>query len=511
MQKSIIYCRVSSERQKIEGHGLDSQEHRCREFAMQKGYVVEAVFRDSFSGGGDFTKRPAMSQLLDYMDSKPFNSYVVIFDDLKRLARDTEQYIKLKKALSLRRAIVECPNFVFSDSPEGQYVETIMAATAQLEREQNRRQVMQKMKARLELGYWVFPDLPEGYEFKKDPVHGKIPVIIPEKAKIMKEALEGYASGRFMEQEDVRKFLEKKDIQNGKPVYLEYVKRTLNRIFYAGYIEYPNWEVSRRQAKHEPIIDLPTYNKIQEKLNATTTTHTKNILNEDFPLRGFVMCYACLQPITAGWSTGRNGKFPYYRCKTKKCEELGKSIKKQDIEKEFSDIIGKVKPSSGILNLTRAIVADVWKKKEGEIGNEIRSVENDLTKLEGERQRFIQLLARANDEKVVFAYEEHLGKLMEKEVVLKTSLMSLRKHGPNIETALDIVFDFLKNPLKQWEKGDIHTKKLVLKLVFEQNLVYNRKGGFETAILSLPLRVFTLPEAQKSTLVEMGGIEPPCR
>ena len=149
MQKAIIYCRVSSERQKTEGHGLDSQEHRCRELASQKGYEVERVFKDSFSGGGDYTKRPAMSELLAYMDGKPYNSYVVIFDDLKRLARDTEQYIKLKRALELRRAVVECPNFVFTASPEGQYVETIMAATAQLEREQNRRQVMQKMKARL--------------------------------------------------------------------------------------------------------------------------------------------------------------------------------------------------------------------------------------------------------------------------------------------------------------------------------------------------------------------------
>src|SRR3990167_8274326 len=225
MQKAIIYCRVSSERQKTEGHGLDSQEHRCRELASQKGYEVERVFRDSFSGGGDYTKRPAMSELLAHMDCKPYNSYVVIFDDLKRLARDTEQYIKLKRALELRRAVVECPNFVFTASPEGQYVETIMAATAQLEREQNRRQVMQKMKARLELGYWTFPDMPTGYVFKRDPVHGMLPVIVPKVAEIIKEALEGFASGRFQEQEDVRRFLAERDAREGKPVYLSWVKR----------------------------------------------------------------------------------------------------------------------------------------------------------------------------------------------------------------------------------------------------------------------------------------------
>ncbi|MDQ5953136.1 MAG: site-specific recombinase, partial [Patescibacteria group bacterium] len=487
-QKSIIYCRVSSERQKTEGHGLDSQEHRCRELAKQKGYEVEKVFRDSFSGGGDFTKRPAMSEMLSFMDSKPYNSYVVIFDDLKRLARDTEQYLKLKRALELRRAIVECPNFVFSNSPEGQYVETIMAATAQLEREQNRRQVMQKMKARLELGYWCFPDLPAGYEFKKDPLHGKLPVFIPKTSEIIKEALEGYASGRFIEQEDVRCFLEEKRILNGKQVYLGYVSRILTNIFYAGYIEYGPWEVSKRQAKHEPLIDLATFGKIQERLNSKTRTHIRNVLNEDFPLRSFVLCSSCKKSDTASWSRARNGKMhPYYRCKTKGCPEQNKSIRKEKIEKEFEAILKKIKPSSEVLNLTRAIVADVWKKKETEGLTRKRDIEKDIEKVESEKARFMKLITRATNESVVTAYEEQISSLTEKSLVLKDSLMSFDKHRPNIETALEIVFDFLKDPLKQWQKGNIHTQKLILRLVFEENLRYNRKSGFETAILSLPL------------------------
>ena len=89
--------------------------------------------------------------------------------------------------------------------------------------------------------------------------------------------------------------------------------------------------------------------------------------------------------------------------------------------------------------------------------------------------------------------------------VLKNSIMSFQQHQPNIETALGIVFDFLENPLKRWENGDIRTKKLVLSLVFEQKLVYSRKSGFETAFLSLPLRVFTFPESQNELVVEMSG------
>ncbi len=505
MQKALIYARVSSERQKNEGHGLESQEHRCREYASSKGYEVEKVFRDSFSGGGDYTKRPAMTELLAYMDAKPYNSYMVIFDDLKRLARDTEQYIKLKRALELRRAVVECPNFVFTASPEGQYVETIMAATAQLEREQNRRQVMQKMKARLELGYWTFPDMPTGYVFKRDPVHGMLPALVPKVAEIIKEALEGFASGRFQEQEDVRRFLEAKDAREGKPVHLSFVKRLLTKIFYAGYIDYPDWEVSRRLAKHEGIIDLATFERIQERLSGRTTTHKKNFLSEDFPLRGFVLCSACKKPDTASWA---KGKFPYYHCKTKGCPERYKSVRKADIEQRFEVILENIKPSKEVLALTKAVFAEVWRKKIADRGNQKVRIEREIEQVESERSRLVQLAARATNEQVIGTYEERMGALVEKSVVLKDSLMSLAEHGPSIETALDIVFDFLKNPRKQWKEGNIHTKKLVLKLVFEANLAYSKNSGFETAILSLPLRVFTLPEAQKPLLVEVQGVEP---
>lgn len=509
MQKALIYARVSSERQKTEGHGLESQEHRCREYASSKGYEIEKVFRDSFSGSGDYTKRPAMSEMLAYMDSKPYNSYMVIFDDLKRLARDTEQYIKLKRALELRRAVVECPNFVFTSSPEGQYVETIMAATAQLEREQNRRQVMQKMKARLELGCWTFPDMPTGYVFKRDPVHGMLPVIVPQTAEIIREALEGFASGRSQDQEDVRRFLEQRNARNGKPVHLSFVKRLLTKIFYAGYVEYPEWEVSRRQAKHDGIIDIATYQRIQDRLNGKTTTHIKNFLHEDFPLRGFVLCASCKKPDTASWSSGHGGKFAYYRCKTKGCPERNQSIRKADIENQFEAILANIKPSQKVLDLTKAIFAEVWHKKIAERVNQKAVIEREIEKIEQERAKLVQLVARATNEQVINTYEERISALVEKRSVLKDSHMSLAEHGPSIETALDIVFDFLKNPRKQWRDGNIHTKKLVLKLVFETNLAYSKNRGFETAILSLPLRVFTLPEAQKPLLVEVGRIEPP--
>lgn len=54
-----------------------------------------------------------MVALLSYLDAHPNETFVVIFDDLKRLARDHEFHFKLRAALNAKSASVECLNFNF--------------------------------------------------------------------------------------------------------------------------------------------------------------------------------------------------------------------------------------------------------------------------------------------------------------------------------------------------------------------------------------------------------------
>lgn len=506
-KKALIYCRVSSVRQSVEGHGLESQEHRCREYANQRGYEVERVFRDSFTGGGDFMKRPAMSDMLSYIDVKSYNQYTVIFDDLKRFARDVQFHLKLRASLKARNVIPECLNFNFEDTPEGEYAETILAAGAELERKQNRRQVIQKQKARLERGYWPFYP-PPGYKQNKDLIHGKLLTPVEAKANIIQEALEGFASGRFQEQVDVQRFLQENDFCDGKPVYLEKVKRLLVRIVYAGYIEYPDWEVSRRKGYHQALISLITHEKIMDKLDGRVNVRTRKDVNADFPLRGFVLCATCCKPQTASWSKGRNGRFPYYRCKTGGCAERNKSVSRDVMEKGFKAILGKVNPSEQSLNLTKALFVKRWEKKVLDTGQANEIINKELVMVQQELANLAKVAGRTTNETVLRTYEAQIEKLGNKELVLMEKLGDRPTLRADFETALNEVFKILKNPLKYWENGDIQDQRLVLKLVFQEPLAYNRKSGFETAILSLPLRVFELSTSPNSQLVEMAGIEP---
>ncbi len=84
---------------------------------------------------------------------------------------------------------------------------TISAAQGELEREQNGRQTRQKMRERVKAGYWVF-SAPVGFRYEKVAGHGKLLVRNEPIASIVKEALEGYASGRFASQAEIKRFLE---------------------------------------------------------------------------------------------------------------------------------------------------------------------------------------------------------------------------------------------------------------------------------------------------------------
>lgn len=506
MRRAIIYCRVSSVQQVTDGHGLESQEHRCREYARQRGYEIECVFRDSVTGGGDFWKRPAMTELFRYLDDRPLKDYVVIFDDLKRFARDTLFHWKLRREFQSRNTQIECLNFNFEDTPEGEFVETIMAAQGQLERQQNRRQVIQKQRARLEKGYWPFYQ-PPGYRAFKDPVHGKLLKPVEPQASIIREALEGYASGRFQEQVDVQKFLQNKKYHGDKPVYLETVKRLLTRVVYAGWIEYEPWDIPKTKGFHEALISLETYQKIQSRLSGKVRIFSRKDTRSDFLLRGFILCNECRKPYTGSWSTGRGGKFPYYRCNTVSCHRHNKGVRKEIIDKQFANILQSVQPRAGTIALSKAILIDVWDKKIKEATAVKKEKELALKELQVKKMSYVELIPKATSSAVIEAYEEKIDELSNKELALMGEIEHVT---PQLEfgTAVNAVFELLKNPYSMWEKGSLEDKRLVLKLVFAEQVVYDHEKGFETPILSLPLRAFQLSDVSRSQLVEVVGIEP---
>ncbi len=506
---AIIYCRVSSTRQKTEGGGLDSQEFRCRQYAEARGYKVEAVFPDDASGGGDFINRPGMVALLSFLDAQPDRQYVVVFDDLKRFARDTEFHIKLRREFESRRARIECLNFKLDESPEGKFVETIFAAQGELEREQNRRQVIQKMKARVEKGYWVFA-APIGYRYATDRVHGKLLVRDEPVASILADALEGYASGHLQTQSEVKRYLESKcdfPKENGE-IRWQKIDDILNRVTYAGYVEAPKWNVSLRKGHHEPLISFETFERIQERMKGQAKAPARKDISEDFPLRGFVLCDDCGEPMTACWSKGRNKLYPYYLCDTRGCDSNRKSVPRAQIEEGFADILRRLQPTGQMLKLAKAMFRDAWNLRLSEAEREKESLAAKIADTEKQIESLLDRIVDASSPSVINAYEARITKLENEKFRLSEKAAAIVPPKDRREEFIEPALRFLTNPWNLYEKGSLTLKKAVLRLAFEEPLRYSRENGYRTAKTTFPFKVLADLYNPKSEMVEPRGVEP---
>jgi DNA invertase Pin-like site-specific DNA recombinase len=325
----VIYTRVSSVKQTSDGSGLSSQERTCRDYAERSGYNVVEVFTDVISG--KYEDRPGMNALLAFLGKVGTSDYEVVVDDFSRLARDVRAHASLRDKITATEANIESPHQKIGEDATGRFVETIWAAIAEHHRLQNAEQSQRRSLARLKNGFWVFRS-PYGYRYEKTARDGKRLVPDEPLASIVKEALEGFAAGRFQTQAEVKRFFDTKPefpkSYRGTEVHYDKVRRILTNPLYAGYLEHAKSGVPLMEAQHEPLISFSTHQIILDRLSEQSVAPARKDISVEFPLRGFVTCESCGHRLTSCWSTSRNGqKYPYYLCGFRGCAEKGKSIR----------------------------------------------------------------------------------------------------------------------------------------------------------------------------------------
>lgn len=309
---AVIYCRVSDVKQVSEGDGLNSQETGCREYASRRGYTVVEVYKEHITGGT--ANRPAMAEMLAYLGRRRSLGVVVIIDDISRLARGLAAHLEIRTAIASAGGVLESPSIEFGEDADSLLVENLLASVSLHHRQKNREQTKNRMRGRLLNGYWVY-QAPAGYAY---PAHHG--------ARLRDGARRAPRLGRARgtrrlclgpprTQADVQRFLAANPLfPKDGPGHVRHdrVQHMLTQWIYAGYIERPNWDVSRRLGMHEPLISLETFQRIQDRLNGIGRAAYRKNLNADFALRGFVECVHCGTPLTACWSKGSNADYPHY-------------------------------------------------------------------------------------------------------------------------------------------------------------------------------------------------------
>ncbi len=332
-------------------------------------------------------------------------------------------------------------------------------------------------------------------------------------ASILQEALEGYASGRFDTQVEVKRFLESqpeypKDLPNGE-IRNQRITDLLTQPLYAGYLEAPNWNIDLRQAKHAPLIDLATFERIQERLKEGSRAPARNDLNEDFPLRGFVACGDCNKPLTACWSKSSTGKkYPYYLCFTRGCESYRKSIPRDQIENDFEALLKSMQPSKSMLALASALFKDAWSQRLAQAKHQANALKQEVIKIDKQIDGLLTRIIETENKTVITAYEDKIAKL-EKKKLLAVEKGTKR---PSTNAAFEELFErglqFLSNPWNIWVSGDQNQRRLVLRLGFRERITYTRNKGISNAKKALPFSILEEVCMPEKTMAHPRGFEP---
>lgn len=509
MQKAVIYCRVSSPDQVKNGHGLSSQETRCREFAKYRKLEVVEVFQEEGISGG-LIDRPAIKRMLEFLRKHKREQIVVIIDDISRLARGLKAHLELRMAIQQAGGVLQSPSIEFGDDSDSQLVENLLASVSQHQRQKNAEQVKNRMRARLMSGYWILCP-PRGYKMEKMDGHGKMLVRDEPLASIIQEALEGFASDRFTTPVEVKAFFESQPAfpkdRKGE-VHLQRVMDILNRQLYSGYYEYPEWGIGITKGKHEPIISFEVFRQIQDKLKGRAKVPARADISEDFPLRGFIVCDGCGVPMKSCWTKGRSAKYPYYLCQTKDCEHYGKSVKRDYIETDFEDLLRKIAPSVPLEGMADKMVKILKDTKASQHGENLSDLKNQFQLIDRKIEQFLDRIVVADSQILITSYERQIKQLEQDRVLIQEKLDKCGRVDSTLEETARTAFEFLANPYERWVSGDLKTKRLVLKATFSRPLAYHRRHGYRTAALSLPFLLCREFSDTKSELVPTAGLEP---
>lgn len=456
INKAVVYCRVSSAKQTVRGDGLGSQETRCREFAKYKGYEVVEVFRDDTSGS--LTSRPGMQAMLAYLKTCRKEPHAVIIDDISRLARGLMAHFELRVKISDAGGVLVSPSIEFGEDSDSQLVENLLASVSQHQRQKNGEQTINRMRARVQNGYWVF-QAPVGYRYERVSGHGKLLVRDEPNATVLQEALEGYANGRFETQVEVKRFLERqpsfpKDLPNGE-IRNQRIADILNRVVYAGYVEAPNWNVGLRKGHHDGLISLETFEQIQSRLKGNAKAPARKDISADFPLRGFVLCNDCGKPLTACWSQGKNQKYPYYLCPTKGCASYRKSIRRDQLEGAFENMLERLEPSKGFFALAKTMFRDAWDARLAQTVGQAKELKAGIRQLEKQIEQLLDRIVDATSDSVVSAYEKRITKLDREKLVLQEQLAESGKPRHTFEESFEHAMRFLSSPWSLWINSDL--------------------------------------------------------
>ena len=476
MQKTIVYCRVSTEEQKEKGISLDAQERTCCKKAEEMGLKSIEVIRDEGKSGGSLN-RSGIQRIIEMSRNKEFDTLLTIHSN--RLARNTEDHLMLRRIFKENGVKVL---YVFQpdlgdNTAIGKTMDTVVAAFNEMQRNIIKEKTMDALRQKALEGW--FPGLPPlGYKTVENPRHGKgeiskrIIIPDPETAPLITKLFKLYATGNYNVYDLVdilyREGLRSK--KGGRPAYSK-IYESLRNPLYVGEIHWG--DVNIRKANHKPLTDKWTFRQVQLIIDGHNH-HACRKRKFEFVLRGFVYCARCGRRLTAEWHTKKSGlKFSYYHCPQRiGCSRID-YIKTDELEKQVEEKFKDIQLASEVIERLSEKLGSVLKDRRNEINRQKRALYNQKKATEIKRDALEDKLLNGVISDGEFArMREKIGGTLD---VIQDQLDAMEKNQEIRIDELQEILSFAKNIYETYKNAPYPLKRHFLAFFWNRFEIENKK------------------------------------
>lgn len=462
MTKVALYLRKSREDEENKEITLERHETMLLEYCARNNLSIVKTYKEVVSGE-NIENRPEMKKLLDDTAAKLYDGVVCV--ELERLSRgnvvDQVEILDVFKASGTKIYTLNKVYDLTKEEIDEEYFEFALFMSRREYKTINRRLQRGRMQATKD-GYYAGAILPYGYTKEKQE-NGFVLIPNENEAKVVKYIFEQYAQGVTANQ--IVTNLNAQGSRNRKGTYWRCgrVTELLRNKIYAGMIhstKLNTWV----QGKHEAIIDLTTFNKVQEMINSKMPK-VKHDLNVKNPLSGIVRCGYCgsiMQRFVASYHT----KIEYITCRNFGCTHH-KYIQLKQLEQDILiELKEELKNYNYFIDNAQEEIKQLRKSKEREQNQLIK----ELLKKEAQVEKACSLLEQEIYTTEIFL--KRTEKLKGEINAINTQLSELKNAPANdkIEIAQKSI-PILENVLDKYENLDIEQKNKLLRAIIEKVIV----------------------------------------
>ena len=349
--KALLYARVSSKEQEKEGFSIPAQCKLLRDYAIQNRFRVVEEYIDVETAKS--TGRTNFGEMVKYLRKHP-GVRVVLVEKTDRLYRNLKDWVTLDE-LDIEIHLAKEGVVLSHDSRSSEkFMHGIKVLMAKNYIDNLSEEARKGQLEKAEQGIWP-TKAPLGYLNVTAKDGKKVIEPDPVLAPVITKLFERYATGQFSLKAAAKAAHADGLVypKSGSPVPVSTIHMILRNRLYSGLFE---WNGKMHQGKHEPLVSIELWERVQGVLSGRHATPLHSY-GREFTFSGLMTCAECGCAVVAEI---KKGKYIYYHCtghadgnRGSPAECRRKHVREEALEAQFAAMLDRLHFDEEVLEWVR--------------------------------------------------------------------------------------------------------------------------------------------------------------